>query len=310
MLKRSQRVFAPEHGAYTDCKHPPLILAPAKINLTLHVTGFHKTGYHLLDSLVAFADVGDFVSVFPAQGKNEEKNASFLDITGSYANQLPHNSENIILRALRYLDQDHNLVVSLVKNLPVAAGLGGGSSDAATALKIATAVLGCDLPSQEKLMEIGADVPACIEAHTLHMSGRGENIAPFTVTLPKMGVVLVNPNIRISTKAIFSRIKQYENPAMILPVKRFLDAADFALWAGMQRNDLEKAAISYAPIIQNVLDALRNTQDCLLARMSGSGASCFGLYKDKKTAKKATKQLTQKMPQWWIKSSQFIRATI
>ncbi|RMD91691.1 MAG: 4-(cytidine 5'-diphospho)-2-C-methyl-D-erythritol kinase, partial [Alphaproteobacteria bacterium] len=243
------------------------LFAPAKINLTLHVTGQRADGLHLLDSLVVFADVGDRLRL--------ERAASFsLTVTGPRAAGVPAGEENLVMRAARLMGAPP-VAITLEKHLPAAAGIGGGSADAAALLR-GLAALGGVMPAPERLAALGADLPVCLLARPARMRGIGEQLTP--LELPEVHLVLVNPGVALPTRAVFAALDSRENPPMPEPLPRWRDARELAGWLGRMRNDLEPPARALAPEIGVALDALAQTPGCLLARMSGSGATCLGLY--------------------------------
>lgn len=259
--------------------------APAKINLALHVTGRRADGYHLLDSIVAFAATGDRLRVTQAA-------APVLRVTGPFANAVPTGAENLCLRAAALAGVAAE--IRLEKHLPVASGIGGGSADAAAVLR-ALARQGVPLPDAPE--RLGADVPVCLAGRPARMRGVGERLDPLP-TLPGLAMVLVNPGLPLSTPAVFARLEQRENPPLPdLPAG--LDPAAFIAWLRGCRNDLEAPAITLAPQIAEVLDALR-AQGARLARMSGSGATCFGLFARPADAEAAATALAQARPGWWV----------
>ena len=266
-------------------------LAPAKVNLTLHVTGRREDGYHLLDSLVVFADVGDLVTV-------READEPGFTVTGPQAGHVPVDASNLVLRAAA-LFSDARAEIRLDKHLPAASGIGGGSADAAATLRALCRLRGSPLPTAEQVLALGADVPACLTGRAVRLRGIGERLDPVPV-LPPLPAVLVNPGVAVSTPAVFARLAQRENPSMPdLPVS-FNDAGALALWLAAQRNDLEPPACALAPVIGDVLARLRAVPDCLLARMSGSGATCFGLFPDADAAERAAAALVAVRPEWWV----------
>ena len=263
--------------------------APAKVNLTLHVTGRRGDGYHLLDSLVVFAGVGDRVTVRPSSGLH-------LTVTGPQAADLPVHDDNLVLRAARLMGGE--VAVVLDKVLPVASGIGGGSADAAATLR-AMARLGRALPDAAAVLSLGADVPVCLAGGAGRMTGVGEAVTP-VVGLPEAWLVLVNPGVAVATPEVFRALLHKDNPPMpaVLPQLRSVAAlADFLL---TQRNDLEGPAISLAPVIGVVLADLAALPGCHLARMSGSGATCFGLFADRPGADAAADRLRAARPGWWV----------
>ncbi len=266
---------------------PTSEFAPAKVNLTLHVTGRRADGYHLLDSLVMFADIGDRVTVAPGPLR--------LDVRGPMADRVPAGTDNLVTRAAALINAE--AVITLEKHLPTAAGIGGGSSDAAACLRALSRMTGADLP--EDTTTLGADVPVCLLARAARMQGIGEDVTPLS-GLPVLDAVLVNPNVGVATQAIFRRMLQRDNAPMPASMPRFETAKDLIYWLGTQRNDLGSSAMALVPLIADVLRDLTATRECRLARMSGSGATCFGLYPDSQCAHAAANILRHAHPDWWI----------
>lgn len=265
-------------------------LARAKINLALHVTGRRPDGYHLLDSLVVFADVGDTISVRPS-------NRLSLEVTGPRAAGVPSDSSNLVLRAAALLGERH-AAITLEKHLPAASGIGGGSADAAATLRALARLAGVALPAPEATLALGADVPVCLASRPVRMDGIGENLSPVP-DLPPLPAVLVNPGVEVSTPAVFAALKHRNNTAMAAVPEGLQTPADLAHWLETQRNDLEPPAMELSPRIGVVLEALRRQPECLMARMSGSGATCFALFPDATTARAAAARLDAAHPGWW-----------
>jgi 4-diphosphocytidyl-2-C-methyl-D-erythritol kinase len=267
--------------------------APAKINLALHVTGRRGDGYHLLDSLVVFAGIGDRVTVTPAD-------ALSLTVAGAQAAQLPVADDNLVLRAARAFGSAQGARITLDKVLPITSGIGGGSADAAATLRLLARVWGVALPDAAAVLALGADVPVCLAGRPARMTGVGDQLSALPHALPAAWVVLVNPGVAVPTPAVFSALQQKENPAIAMPLPRWLDATAMARDLAQLRNDLEPPAIQIAPVIGTAKAALAATGDCLLARMSGSGATCFGLYADEPAATAAAQLLSAAHPKWWV----------
>lgn len=271
--------------------------APAKINLTLHVTGRREDGYHLLDSLVVFAGVGDWIELRPADRLT-------LTIDGPEGNELEPGEENLVLRAARLFPQPVKFALRLTKILPVASGIGGGSADAAATLRAICRATGQDLPDTGAILSLGADVPVCLAGKATRMQGIGEVLQPFALPAD-LGLVLVNPRIGVSTPAVFLGLVERSNPAMAdMPPVGPADAGDkavFADWLRQQRNDLQPSAVALAPVIADVLDVL-NAQAPLAARMSGSGATCFAVFGTRKDAERAAEHIAGHRPDWWVQS--------
>ncbi|MGL4319501.1 MAG: 4-(cytidine 5'-diphospho)-2-C-methyl-D-erythritol kinase [Paracoccaceae bacterium] len=269
--------------------------APAKINLCLHVTGRRADGYHLLDSLVVFAGVGDSVSVKLADHLS-------LAITGPMAANLPITDDNLVLRAARAFGAGQGAAITLDKHLPVASGIGGGSADAAATLRALTRLWGAALPAA---LPLGADVPVCLSGKPARMQGIGDHISFLPHALPPVWVVLANPMVAVPTPAVFAALTSHENPPMTA-IPASADAVSMANWLSQTRNDLEPAAIKVAPVIANVKAAIGATDHCLLARMSGSGATCFGLYGRAADAANAARTLRKQAPAWWVSEAQLL----
>lgn len=249
--------------------------APAKINLTLHVTGQRADGYHELDSLVVFADIGDRILARPADRLS-------LAVTGPEAAGLPAGEDNLVLRAARLmagtLPADRatpGARLTLEKHLPTAAGIGGGSADAAATLRALAALWDRPLPDARAVLALGADLPVCLAGRPCRMTGIGETLAPLP-PLPALDILLVNPRRPVSTPTVFRALARKSNPAMPATLPRWRDAADFAAWLAGQRNDLAAPAAALLPDIADMLQALRDC-GCWHASMSGSGATCYGL---------------------------------
>jgi 4-diphosphocytidyl-2-C-methyl-D-erythritol kinase len=263
--------------------------APAKINLTLHVTGRRADGYHLLDSLVVFADVGDLVMATASDDLR-------LTVTGPMAAGLSDAGDNLVLRAARMLAPGRGAAITLDKHLPVASGIGGGSSDAAAALRVLSRLW--DVPLPDGTAVLGADVPVCMVPGARRMSGVGEVLADVP-PLPPVWVVLVNPGVGVATADVFGAMAVRDNAQMPAVLPPWNDAVALAAFLRDMRNDLERPATQVQPVIGSVLAALRATDRCLVARMSGSGATCFGLYADAGAARAAQSMVLARYPGWW-----------
>jgi 4-diphosphocytidyl-2-C-methyl-D-erythritol kinase len=282
--------------------------APAKVNLTLEIQGRRNDGYHELESLVVFARVGDRIRFIPAA-------ALALDVRGPFAAALGEASENLVLKAARALaSRIEGLTLGrfeLWKRLPVAAGIGGGSSDAAAALRLIARAnaLGLDDPClAEAAIATGADVPVCLAGRARLVRGIGEKLSD-PLDLPKLAAVVVNPGVPLATKEVFGGFgaragartpdkiaaRQSLDPAAI---PRGRDA--LISWLRLRANDLEQVAISLAPTVGEVLAALRGLPECELARMSGSGATCFGIFRNARAALTAARRLRASRPRWWV----------
>ncbi len=265
---------------------PMAEFAPAKINLTLHVTGQRPDGYHLLDSLVVFADVGDRLTLALSD-------TPALTVTGPRAEGVPGDARNLALRAAEMAGT--KVRIALDKHLPAAAGIGGGSSDAAAVLRGISRLTGLAPP--DDTVRLGADVPVCLPARAARMQGVGEIVTP-VADLPPLHAVLVNPGVEVATPACFARLTTRTNPPMPDPLPRWSGPADLIDWLATMRNDLEPPACHIAPVIDDLLETLRADPACRLARMSGSGATCFALTDTAAHARAMAARLSR--PQWWV----------
>ncbi|PZQ52223.1 MAG: 4-(cytidine 5'-diphospho)-2-C-methyl-D-erythritol kinase [Rhodovulum sulfidophilum] len=263
--------------------------ARAKVNLCLHVTGRRTDGYHLLDSLVTFAEVGDEITAEPAP-------APGLVIDGPFAAGLDAGPDNLVLRAARAMGGG-GAAIRLTKNLPVASGIGGGSADAAATLRALARLRGAPLPEPAAVLALGADVPVCLAGQPTRMSGIGEVLEP--LALPSCAMVLVNPGVAVPTGAVFARLARRDNPPLPAP-GALPDAAALFAYLRATRNDLEPAARDIAPEIDRALTALAGQPGCALARMSGSGATCFGLFATAAEAEAAAAGIRAAEPGWWV----------
>lgn len=262
------------------------VFAPAKINLTLHVTGRRADGYHLLDSLVVFADCGDKMQITPGADLS-------LEVSGLFARGVPSDQRNLLWQAA--VGAGWRGHIALDKQLPHGAGIGGGSSDAAALLTF-IAGQGGGIPDDLPL-SLGADVPVCMLARAARMQGIGEQVSP--VELPELHALLVNPGVHVPTGPVFAALASRDNAPMPADIPRFTDAGDCAAWLLEQRNDLEPPARQLAPEIDRCLSDLRSSRQALMARMSGSGATCFALYPTKNAAHMAAYEIGAEHPNWW-----------
>jgi 4-diphosphocytidyl-2-C-methyl-D-erythritol kinase len=268
--------------------------APAKVNLYLHLRGRRTDGYHLLDSLAVFPAIGDRLSAGPGRGLS-------LEISGPFASVLLAEPDNLILRAARALAGTHGegrgASLRLEKHLPVASGIGGGSSDAAATLRLLSRQWGIAVPDGLAL-SLGADVPVCLSAPQPRlMAGIGEQLSP-PPPMPGFWIVLANPRVAVTTGAVFAAVDQRENsPGPPLPASGLSEFKALIDWLARQRNDLQAAAISICPAIGEVLAALG---DAPIARMSGSGATCFTLHGSEADASAQRDRLRNAHPNWWV----------
>jgi len=277
------------------------LLARAKVNLYLHVTGRRADGYHELDSLFVRTSLGDRLTLAAA-----ETPADSLSVDGPFAGALVGEApeRNLALRAVAAVraacGHGGPVALTLEKNIPVAAGLGGGSADAATALLAVNALFdaGQDSAALARLAAgLGADVPACLHETPLAVSGIGERLAPLD-GLPSFALLLVNPGMALATADVFRARSGGFSPAMPMGVPDDLDGLVGALAA--RRNDLEEAAIALVPVIGDVRKQLADLPGARLARMSGSGATCFALFADLVSAQAAEAVLRRARPGWWL----------
>jgi 4-diphosphocytidyl-2-C-methyl-D-erythritol kinase len=280
------------------------VFAPAKINLYLHLLGRRADGYHLLDSLVVFADIGDRVTAAPADTLS-------LEVTGPEVAALAGlGDDNLVLRAARRLAEHHRIApgaaLTLEKRLPIASGIGGGSSDAAAALRALAALWRVPLDGESATAlaaGLGADVPACLAGRPVRVGGIGEHLEPVG-PLPPLGIVLANPRRELPTASVF-RARKGEFFASGPPPALSDPAALIAVLVRC-RNDLAAPALSLMPEIAAVLDRLAALPQAQLARMSGSGATCFALFADRITAARAAALLTAAEPGWWIAAGELL----
>jgi len=290
----------------TDRSSGVTVTAPAKVNLYLHVVGRRDDGYHELDSLIVFAGAGDTITVEPAEDLT-------LQLTGPFAAAVPADEDNLVLRAARALADAAGVrpqsAIRLGKRLPVAAGIGGGSADAAAVLRALDRLWDTRSTNDDLArigLALGADVPVCLSGLPAFVGGIGERIdaAP---PLPHCWLVLANPGIEVPTPAVFAR----RDGAFSRP-RRFDEAGsgarDLAALLADRGNDLEVPARSIAPVIGDVLDALRGQVGALIARMSGSGATCFGLFAEEAQATAAARSVAAEHPEWWIKAAPLVGA--
>lgn len=273
--------------------------APAKINLYLHVTGKRDDGYHTLDSLVVFAGIQDVISAEPAEDLT-------LAVDGPFADALSTGPENLVLRAARALADAMGVTAGarllLTKRLPVSSGIGGGSADAAATLRVLCRLwrVSPDPDDLKRLaLKLGADVPVCLAGRAAFMGGIGE-ILSSTPPLPDAWLVLANPNIPIATPEVFAaRQGDFSKDGRFTYAPP--TASEFAALLGARRNDLEAPARTLAPVIDEVIAAMSAQKGCLLARLSGSGATVFGMFGSAERATQAALNLAGRHPGWWVR---------
>lgn len=285
------------------------LLAPAKINLFLHVTGRREDGYHLLQSLVVFADACDDLEF-------ARHDSLYIDVEGHFAGDVSDVRSNLVYKAALLLAAEYNIEpkgkIILQKNLPVASGMGGGSSDAATTLRGLCKLWA--LPEEQERLQrlaekLGADVPACLYRRAVWMEGIGEKMMRMQ-EMPDMHLVLVTPPSPTPTPEVFKRFARRFSGRYSAPIKFTGRRKSLQEWVAdlrLYRNDLTDAAIEVSPDIRLALAAIQTTPNCLIARLSGSGATCFGLYDSAGAAKAAVNKLRQEHPHWWVKAANIFR---
>ena len=276
-------------------------IARAKVNLALHVVGRRPDGYHLLDTLVVFPDVGDRLTAEPARDIR-------LTVTGPEGDALAATpvEDNLVMRAARGLHDRvpgrDGIHLTLHKTLPVSSGIGGGSADAAAALRLACRIWEIDprAPAVTALArELGADVPMCLDGRPLRATGIGQDITTLPAP-PALGILLANPRLGVSTPDVFRALARRENPGLVgVPSS----ASDYPAMIAAARNDLETPARQIEPAIGDVLAALAGLDGVMIARMSGSGATCFALLPTRQWAERAAAQLRSFRPEWWIRAA-------
>ncbi len=283
------------------------VFAPAKINLALHVVGQRADGYHLLDSLVAFAPVGDTLRI-------SEGDQLTLAVSGAESDGVPQDSSNLVMKAAGLLARGRGAAIQLEKNLPAAAGIGGGSADAAAAIRGLLCHWQCSdmakatdeqlRPLAADLLKLGADIPMCLACYPARVRGIGEDIE-YLSQLKPVPALLVNPRVAVRTPDVFAALAQKENPPLPDDIPVFETTTGLINWLGQQRNDLEAAAQIVEPTVGKVLAALKGTEDCFLARMSGSGATCFALFPNQHSMIAAKQKIRRDHPAWWVSHGMF-----
>lgn len=269
-------------------------LARAKVNLCLHVTGRRADGMHLLDSIVVFPDVGDVL-------KAETADKLSLAIDGPFGANLDAGTDNLVIRTAQMLSSK-GAKLNLHKNLPVAAGIGGGSADAAACIRLFSKIWDMDTPPLDRLVELGADVPVCLMQVPVQMSGFGDILTPLP-PLPRFWIVLVNSGQGVETSAVFKAMKSRDNATISNLPDSFPTPKVLFDFLRAQRNDMQASAINICPEITDVLKALEFTTNCELARMSGSGGTCFGLYETEEDALAASLEIRASHQDWWVVSA-------
>ena len=268
--------------------------ASAKINLFLHVGDKRADGFHPLQSLAVFTAMGDVLSMEPGFGLS-------LTIEGPFAKGLDGEGDNLVLRAARALDTQ-GAKLTLTKNLPVASGIGGGSADAAAALRGLNQLWNLDRNEavlRDLAAGLGSDIPACVLSASCFMEGRGE-VLRAAQSMPRVPMLLVNPGVAVPTKDAFAALGERSGVEMALPRGNFADTADLLRFLETTRNDLEEPARRIQPVIGDVLQAIAKLPGALMTRMSGSGATCFGIFADDDCCRRAAETLKTRQPGWWI----------
>ncbi len=280
--------------------------ARAKINLALHVLNRQPDGYHSLDSLVVFAELADTLIAY-----RRDEGVVEVAVDGDFADILAETTrpkDNLVYAVADALIRAFpdripgGIRLDLTKNLPVAAGIGGGSADAAATLRLLNRIwrLGLTIPELAGLgASLGADVPVCVYSRPARMEGGGERVTPVT-TIPAMPLVLVNPGVAVETGSIFRRLKPAERPPLPPMPERPMSMMELVFWLRKTRNDLFGPACAAAPVIETVVRMLASDPDCRLARMSGSGATVFGIFLSIEAASRAADRLQDARPDWWV----------
>ncbi len=307
----------PERSLAQDVVHSQI--APAKVNLNLHVTGRLPDGYHELQSLVVFADLGDELKVSrPTDGQPPDApREDRLEITGPFASLLADRPDNLVLGAIRAFRRScpdfpvSPLHAVLEKNLPVSAGLGGGSADAAAMLRLLAVMHGSGMQISELealAVSLGADVPACLKSQPLIMEGKGERLASLAL-MPDFFLVLANPLKEVSTPEVFQALQTPGGSPLPPLGNGFSSLEDLVDWLGMTRNDLMPAAVTLVPEIGEMLAELGQWQDCLHVGMSGSGASVFAIFETLEQARAAADSLKGSRPGIWCRAAGLWRSS-
>jgi 4-diphosphocytidyl-2-C-methyl-D-erythritol kinase len=301
---------ADELGALISGVAAQVETARAKVNLALHILGRRADGYHLIDSLVVFADMGDTLRVTP-----RDEALVKLTVDGPFGDELVGSTrpeDNLVTRAADELIAAFptrpvgGVRLHLTKRLPVASGLGGGSADAAATLRLLDRLWNLRAgPSRlaEIGMRLGADVPMCLVSRPLHAEGMGERIR-VTPSIPPLHLLLVQPGVQVSTRNVFRRLTPGERAPMWPLPARFASTIEFAQWLRLTRNDLLQPAVAEAKVIGTVVKAVSSDQDCLFANLSGSGASVFGIFNSRAAAERAAARIHEKRPNWWVAVTQ------
>ncbi len=289
----------------TSRTEPVRIFAPAKINLLLHVGDRRADGFHDLESLVVFADAGDTLTFAPAEELS-------LAVDGPFASCLAMETDNLVLRAARamqsHFGRSEGAAIALTKNLPVASGIGGGSADAAATLRGLARLWEVETYPSELCAiaeTLGSDVPVCVESRSSWMEGRGEQITPAR-GIPAAAMVLANPGVAVPTAKVFGALRMRSGIGSADRQLYGNDTWSLAEYLRATANDLEAPALEIAPAIGEVLAALRAQEGVYLARMSGSGATCFALFESDAAAEVAARVIAAAHPGWWVRASRIL----
>ncbi len=285
LVERTKKTMASSNSIH--------IHAPAKVNLTLNITGKRDDGYHLLHSLACFSDFGDDITL---NSHNE-----FKFTVGSEIGDVPINDDNLVVKTAHLLANHYNKPLNchihLTKRIPMGAGLGGGSTDAAataTALLQFWGIVADEKEINTLLLTLGADIPVCYHAKPCIFEGIGEIITPVH-DMPDLHAALVYPNTPSSTPEIFKNFDQNFSKTPVLDENNYLD------FIKNNDNELTIAAIKVTPVIKEILNETLQTADCLLSKMSGSGSCCFSLYPSKQASQLAVEKIQKERPNWWVR---------
>ncbi len=281
----------------------------AKINLFLHVNGKRPDGYHHLQTWVAFTDLADTVTL-------REAKASFFLALGPFAQALPPVQNNLVIKAIQFMAQRHKKTqahfhVELTKNLPIGAGLGGGSANVGGALRALQKIWDFEWYEDDALWlaeKLGADVPVCLAERSCIVTGIGERLKPTQPLPPDIHIVVIFPGVSITTQQVFSMISPPYTPPLTSLQTRCGDAVDLVQILRETRNDLMQSAISQERAILKAYRTIVQQPGCLLPRMSGSGSSCFGIFADAETAKSAARAIAAAEPTWWVRPTRLLSA--
>ncbi|MCY4543480.1 MAG: 4-(cytidine 5'-diphospho)-2-C-methyl-D-erythritol kinase [Rhodobacteraceae bacterium] len=268
------------------------IVAHAKINLALHILGRRPDGFHEIDSLVVFADFGDRVVLTP-------NGAPKLKVRGQFARDVPSDASNLAARAASLAGAPDDIGIALHKNIPVGAGLGGGSADAAAVMTLLGQRFGCPVPNVDAVAELGADLPVCLTGRPARVTGIGDGTSPLS-GMPRLPLVLVNPGVRLDTATVYGCLGTKFQPPL-LPLPGELTRHSLCGWIGRHRNGLLNSAARLAPMILETLTVLTEQAGCRAAAMSGSGATCFGAFHTEQEAGLAAKAILRQRPEWWVR---------